>query len=128
MSNVGGAVVLFFLSALIGRTLGTDGLGIYSVAVAWVFPLGLLVEFGLGTLMTRDIAQDFGVAHAYLETVTRSRLLIGGAAMLLLIATAPLISSDPLVIAGLIISAPLVIIAPFYSGFTAVFRRAARWA
>lgn len=122
ISNVGGAVVLFFLSALIGRTLGTDGLGIYTVAVAWAFPLGLLVEFGLGTLMTREVAQDASITHAYLETVTRSRLLIGGAAMLLLIAAAPLISSDPLVVAGLHISAPLVIIAPFYSGLTAVFR------
>ncbi|MCC6804338.1 MAG: oligosaccharide flippase family protein [Anaerolineae bacterium] len=122
VSNVGGAVVLFFLSALIGRTLGTDGLGVYTVAVAWVFPLGLLVEFGLGTLMTREIAQDSSVTRAYMETVTRSRLLLGGAAMLLLIAAAPLLSSDPLVVAGLHISAPLVIIAPFYSGFTAVFR------
>lgn len=122
VSNVGGAVVLFFLSALIGRSLGTTGLGVYTVALAWVFPLSLLVEFGLGTLMTRDIAQDSTLAPAYLETVTRSRLLIGGAAMLLLIVAAPLISSDPQIIAGLHISAPLVVISPFYSGFTAVFR------
>ena len=122
ISNMGGAALSFVLSALIGRALGTEGLGAYAVAMAWVFPLSLVVEFGLATLMTRDLAQDFETAHAYLETVTRARLLIGGAMMLLLFAAAPLISSDPAVIAGLQISAPMVIILPFFSGFTAIYK------
>ncbi len=122
ISNLGGALLSFLLSALIGRTLGTEGLGAYAVAMAWVFPLSLIVEFGLATLITRDLAQDWGASHAYLETVTLSRLLIGGAIMLLLIAAAPLISDDPLVVAGLQISAPMVIILPFFSGFSAVFK------
>ncbi len=129
LSNMGGALLSFAISALIGRALGTEGLGVYAVAMAWVFPLSIAVEFGLGTLMTREIAQDAHSAHAYLETATLSRLLIGGAVMLLLVAAAPLISSDPLVIAGLQISAPLVIILPFYSGFTAVYKaRGEMWA
>ena len=122
ISNLGGAFFSFLLSALIGRALGTEGLGAYAAAMAWVFPLSLLAEFGLATLMTRDVARDFSSAHAYLETVTLSRVLIGGAIMLLLILAAPLISADPLVVAGLQISAPLVIILPFFSGFSAIFK------
>jgi O-antigen/teichoic acid export membrane protein len=119
ISNLGGALLSFLLFALIGRVLGTEGLGAYAAAMAWVFPLSLVVEFGLSTLMTRDLAANLGSAHAYLETVTLYRLLIGGAVMLLLIVLAPLISTDPLVVAGLRISAPLVIILPFFSSFTA---------
>lgn len=121
-SNVGGAGLLFVLSAIIGRAFGSVGLGLYAVPLAWVFPLSLIVEFGLGTLMTRDLAADQAGSHAYLETVTLSRLALGGAVLLLLVAAAPLISSDPLVVAGLRISAPLVIINPFFSAFTAIFK------
>ncbi len=128
ISNLGGAFFSFVLSALIGRALGTEGLGAYAVAMAWVFPLNLVVEFGLGTLMMRDLAQDFSSASSYLETVTAVRLILGGAIMLLLIAAAPLISRDPLVISGLQISAPLVIILPLFSSFTAIYKaRGAMW-
>jgi O-antigen/teichoic acid export membrane protein len=122
VSNLGGAALSFLLSALIGRALGTEGLGAYAVALAWVFPLSLVVEFGLSTLMTRDLAGNLSSAHAYLETVTRLRLLIGGTVMFLLILAAPLISSDPLVITGLQVSAPLVIILPFFSSFSAIYK------
>lgn len=121
-SNLGGAALLFLLSALIGRAFGTVGLGLYAVPLAWVFPLSLLAEFGLGTLMTRDLAADFSAAHRYLELAARSRLLLGGALMLLLVAAAPLISRDPQIVAGLQISAPLIVIGPFFSSFTAIFK------
>ncbi len=122
ISNLGGAGLSFLLSALIGRTLGVEGLGVYAATMAWLLPLSLIAEFGLSTLMTREIALDFDSAHPYLETVTRSRLLLGGTIMLLLIAAAPLISSDPLVVAGLQISAPLVIIGSFFSALSAIYK------
>ncbi|MEO8394588.1 MAG: oligosaccharide flippase family protein, partial [Chloroflexota bacterium] len=122
ISNLGGAGLSFLLSALIGRTLGADGLGVYAATMAWLLPLSLIAEFGLSTLMTREIALDFAIEHPYLETVTRSRLLMGGAIMLLLIIVAPLLSRDPLVVAGLQISAPLVMIGPFFSALSAIYK------
>jgi len=122
ISNLGGAGLSFLLSALIGRTLGAEGLGVYAATMAWLLPLSLIAEFGLSTLMTREIALDFAVTHPYLETVIRSRLLMGGAIMLLLIVVAPLLSSDPLVAAGLQISAPLVIIGPFFSALSTIYK------
>lgn len=122
VSNVGGAALSFVLSALIGRALGDDGLGTYAVALAWIYPLNLLVEFGLATLMTRDLAGDVGRAPAYLHAVMLARLVMGGVVMLALIALAPALSDDPRIIAGIHISAPLVIILPMYSAFTAVYR------
>jgi O-antigen/teichoic acid export membrane protein len=122
ISNLGGAGLSFLLSALIGRTLGAQGLGVYAATMAWLLPLSLIAEFGLSTLMTREIALDFDVEHPYLETVTRSRLLMGGAIMLLLIIVAPLLSRDPLVVAGLQISAPLVMIGPFFSALSSLYK------
>jgi O-antigen/teichoic acid export membrane protein len=122
ISNVGGAALLFALSALIGRALGTDGLGVYAVALAWTYPLSLLVEFGLGTLMTRDLAQQPELTRSYLATVALERLMIGTAFMLLLFLVAPLLSDDAQVMAGIQISAPMVVLVPFFSAFTAVYR------
>lgn len=122
VSNLGGAPLSFILSALIGRALGTEGLGAYAVAMAWVLPLSLVVEFGLSTLMQRDLAADLFTLHTTLESVALSRLIIGGAVMLLLIFAAPLISADPNVIIGLRITAPMVIILPLFSTFTAVYK------
>lgn len=122
ISNAGGAVLLFALSALIGRALGTDGLGVYAVALAWTYPLSLLVEFGLGTLMTRDLAQNPALTSPYLAMVALARLGIGGMVMLLLFLAAPLLSEDAQVVAGIQISAPMVVLVPFFSAFTAVYR------
>ena len=121
-SNIGGALLLFVLSALIGRTLGSAGLGVYAVALAWVYPLSLLVEFGLTTLMTREISANIEQLPAYMESITLSRLLIGGAVLIVLYAAAPHLSADPAVVVGLQVSAPLVIIQPFYSQFTTAFK------
>jgi polysaccharide transporter, PST family len=121
-SNAGSAVLSFILSILIGRVLGQDGLGVYSTALAWVFPLSLIAEFGLGTLMTRDLAQDSTLTSTYLSATTVPRLWIGGLLSICLILLAPLLSSDPSVVAGLRISAPLIIILPSFGAFTAIFR------
>lgn len=75
--NGGSAVLSFLLSVLIGRVLGTDGLGSYATTLAWVFPLSLMAEFGLGTLITRDVAQVPDMTDAYVRTTITARLLIG---------------------------------------------------
>jgi len=127
-SNVGSAALSFALSVLVGRALGQDGLGVYAAALAWVFPLSLVAEFGLGTLMTRDLAQQPDAADDYLRATALARLWLGGGLMLALIGLAPVLSSDPAVIAGLRISAPLIVILPFFGAYTAIFRaRQAMW-
>lgn len=122
LSNGGSALLSFLLSVLIGRVLGEGGLGTYAAALAWVFPLSLLTEFGLGTLITRDVAQSLESAHATLRATVQARLLLGGGAASGLFLLAPLLSDDALLVQGLQLSAPLILIVPLYSAFTAVFR------
>lgn len=122
ISNGGSAVLSFLLSVLVGRVLGQDGLGVYVTVLAWVFPLALAAEFGLGTLMTRDLSQQPQDTGAYLRATTMARLLMGGGLAALLAVSAPWLSSEAEVVRGLQIAAPLVVIQPFYSTFTSVFR------
>jgi O-antigen/teichoic acid export membrane protein len=124
ISNIGGAALSFMLFALLGRALGQSGFGAYNAALAWITPLWQLAEFGLGTLMTRDLAGNPAQTSAYLRATTRVRLWLGGGLMLALVVGAPLLSSDTSVIRGLQLSAPLILILPSFGAFTAVFRAA----
>ncbi len=122
LSNAGSALLSFVLSVLIGRVLGKDGLGIYSAALAWVFPLSLVADFGISTLMTRDIARDSNLESDYIRLAAQSRIWLGGGLMLVLMVAAPLLTNDDHVIEGLRISAPLILITPLFGNYTAVFR------
>jgi O-antigen/teichoic acid export membrane protein len=122
VSNIGSAVFSFALSALIGRAFGDDGLGLYAVIAAWIYPISLVVEFGIGTLLTRDLAQRPAETHTLVYSAVASRLIFGAFAIVIIVIAAPLISDDPRIIAGIRISAPMVIILPLFSTFTAVLR------
>lgn len=120
--SAGSALLGFLLSVMIGRGLGPEGLGIYSAALAWVFPISLLAEFGIGTLTTRAVAADPTLAPAYLRASASARILISGALGLLLYISAPLLTQDALLIDGIHLAAPLVLIQPFFASFSAIFR------
>lgn len=122
LSNGGSAVLSFALSVMIGRILGQDGLGVYASVLAWIFPLSLMTEFGIGTLITRDVALKPEDGHAYLRASIQARLIIGSMIALILYGTAPIISQNQQVVQGLRIASPMIIILPFYSSFTAIFR------
>ncbi len=124
LSNAGSAALAFALSALVGRVLGQNGLGIYAASLAWIYPLALLVEGGTGTLITRDLARPETIPSAadYLHAAVRSRLVIGGAVCGGLLLAAPLLSNDPRVTAGIRVSAPLVMVQPLFSVISAMFR------
>lgn len=107
---------------LIGRVLGKEGLGIYAAALAWVFPLSLIADFGISTLMTREIAREASLESSILAIAIQSRLVLGGGLTLLLMIAAPLLATTPDVSQGLRISAPLILITPLFGNYTAIFR------
>jgi len=108
---------------MIGRVLGEIGLGIYATILAWIFPLSLITEWGLGTLITRDVAQNISLAHGYLEKTMLARLIIGCSLIFFTWIAAPiLLNQDAQLIQSLRISTPMILILPMYSAFTAIFR------
>ena len=119
VSNIGSASLSFLLAVLIGRFYGEAGLGNYASVLAWIFPLSFVVEFGFGTLITRDIAQQHELASDYLCLTWQFRLIIGTIIIIFLCGASTFLSDTPF---GIIISSPLVIILPAYSAYTAIFR------
>jgi O-antigen/teichoic acid export membrane protein len=68
------------------RVLGPQGTGAYTFAVVVVGYFDILVNFGLGTLLTRDVARDPSQAERYFGNTLATRL--GLAALVLLAALA----------------------------------------
>lgn len=121
-SNGLSALLSFGLLIVLGQGLGVEGLGVYSAALAWVYPLSLLSEAGMGTLITRQVAQAPSSARAYADASALARLIVGGALVLVLIMLAPILSQDSQVVLGIRLSAPLIVINPLYSTLTALLR------
>lgn len=122
-SNVIGALLGFVISVLIGRASGQSGLGVYAAAVAWVFPLALVVDAGIGTLIGRDLAYPQAPSSwAYVRAATAARFLLGLPIVAVLYLFSPLLTGSALTAEGLAISAPLVILIPMVSVFSAIFR------
>lgn len=119
ISNIGSAGLSFLLAVLIGRFYGEAGLGSYASVLAWIFPLSFVVEFGFGTLITRDIAQHPDRASDYLRLTWQFRIVVGAIVIMFLCGASPFLSDTPI---GIILSSPLIIILPAYSAYTAIFR------
>jgi O-antigen/teichoic acid export membrane protein len=122
IGNLGGTGLAFLLSLLIGRGLGVEALGVYSAVLAWVFSLSMLVDFGLSSLFTRDLAQNPDKIPSYLQTGIRQRWLFGGLTTAFLLLAASFLSDNPAVVLGLRISAPLLLIENLFGLYTAIFR------
>jgi O-antigen/teichoic acid export membrane protein len=122
LGNSMGAVLSFVLIVILGRALGASGLGTYSTALAWVYPITLLAEFGLNTLMLRDLTQDLTQTPRYVRRLFQLRVVIAVPCMLLLVGIASQFSDNPALQTCLLISAPLVLILPLFGMYSIVFR------
>jgi len=121
-NNIGSAGLAFVLSAVIGRGLGVEGLGQYSFIMAWIAPIVAFADFGMGSLITRDVAQNPGMAAPLLRTTTKALLPIAGIALALAWVAIPTIQLAPTVAAALAVVAVLIILDPWYGLYTALFR------
>lgn len=122
-SGIAGAALSFAIVATIGRILGENGLGAYAVPLAYAYPLTILADFGLSTLLLRETSSS---ANALMAPVMVQRLTMGGIVMLTLIILSPGLSADPIIQRGIVIAAPLVLINPAFSAFSAALRAADR--
>jgi O-antigen/teichoic acid export membrane protein len=60
------------------RELGPEGMGRYTFAVVVIGYLDIFANFGLGTLLTREVARDRSVANRYLGNTLAMRLVLWG--------------------------------------------------
>lgn len=110
------------LTILIGRGLGDVGLGRYATIMAWVFPLTVFTDFGINTLIVRDIAESPVKTASYFLTAFRLRLILGLASIVAITLLAPYLTDDVEIVDGLRIGAWLIFIDAFFGTYTALWR------
>jgi O-antigen/teichoic acid export membrane protein len=123
VGNILSAGLGLALSVLIARGFGQSALGVYASAVGWVLPLSLLVDAGIGTLITRDLAANASLdSRRMLSAAVRARLVAGLPVVFLTAVAAPFMTGSADSADGLRIASPLILILPLYSALSGVFR------
>ncbi len=122
--NLAGSVMGFLMAAALGRGLGDAGFGQYSFVMTWLLSLTLLAEFGLSTLLTRDLAAHPEQTGAYLRNSIAAKTLLGLPGLVILLFFAPQLASGqhPAVIVAMPWGILFFYTGLVYSSFTAVFR------
>ncbi len=122
--NLAGALLGFLLAAALGRGLGDIGFGQYSLVMTWLLTLMLLGEFGLSTVLTRDLAAQPEQTRLYLTNSIAAKIGLGAPLLLILLVFAPQLAANtnPDVTAGLRWGAIFLCGGLIYSSFTAIFR------
>jgi O-antigen/teichoic acid export membrane protein len=69
-------MVDFAFALLMLRILAPEGAGRYQFAVVFIGYIEILTRFGLGTLLTREVAREHAQGNKYLSNVTILRLLL----------------------------------------------------
>jgi O-antigen/teichoic acid export membrane protein len=121
-NNLFTAGLAFILNIIIARGMGDAALGRYTAVMTWILPLTLFVEFGVATLITRDVAQNYGLARPYLQRTYLFRWGLGLAVVVMVWLLAPLLSNDERIVMGLRVGVWLVLIDALFASYTGVFR------
>lgn len=122
VNNIGTAVLAFALTVLITRGMGSTVFGQYAATMAWIMPLTVLVDFGIGTLITRNVAQNREAANDYLHLTHPFRWILGSLVIAGIWLLTPWLSSDTNVVMALRVGIGMALIDSLFASYTAVFR------
>lgn len=87
-------LLLVVLVILAGRILGDSSYGKFSLALAIASIFEMPIDFGLGTLIVRNVARDRGLAAGFLHSVIPWKLILSVGVMLMLIPTAQILGKS----------------------------------
>jgi O-antigen/teichoic acid export membrane protein len=126
-SNLARAAIAFGLSFALARALGADRFGRWILCTAWGSTLTVVVDLGLGVLLTRDGAREDAEAGRLLIDALVLRLALAVPLATMLYAGAGYLSSDAETIAGLRVAAVLGTAGAAYGCFGALLRSQPPW-
>lgn len=85
------------VSIMVVRYLGTDELGRYAYVLAFVYPFGVLADFGLSTYAIREVSRDRSREPHEISILRRALVLLAGVGWLGMMGTAMAVHSDRLI-------------------------------
>jgi len=80
-----GKASMFFVTVIVVRYLGPKEYGQLNLANSLTATAGILVNFGLSTILTRDLSGNLEAASRYLSNIFTLKLLLGLAYLLILV-------------------------------------------
>ncbi len=105
-----------------GRVLGTEGLGVYTLASTFLQVFVLIPNFGLDTLAIRDIARDRNRAGPYVANMIAAKVALAFPAFLLLLVSVTLLDYDPAVRNAIFVLAFCLFLDPFAEAAAAIYQ------
>jgi O-antigen/teichoic acid export membrane protein len=118
-------VIDFAFAMLMLRILAPEMAGRFTFAVAFIGYFDILVRFGLGTLLTREVAKDRTHGNRYLSTVTVLRGLLWLLSLplmaLVVLGYAFFGQMTPDIVAAIALFAVTLVFSNLADGFSAVF-------
>ena len=117
-----GFVLSFLLVMRVGRVLGQEGLGVYTLASTFLQVFVLIPNFGLDTLAIRDIARERGRAGPYVANMIAAKSALALPAMILLVGSVLLLDYDPPVRTAIFVLGLCIFLDPFAEAAAAIYQ------
>ncbi len=117
-----GFILSFFLIMRVGRVLGSEGLGVYTLASTFLQVFVLIPNFGLDTLAIRDIARHRERAGPYVANMATTKLALTLPAFVLLVGAVFLLGYDPAIRTAILVLAISLFFDPFAEAAAAIYQ------
>jgi O-antigen/teichoic acid export membrane protein len=122
LSNLIGRIFGFFFVMYAARYLEAGQFGVLSSALALVGIFGILPEWGLTSLMVREVARDRTLVEKYIANVTVIRIVLAAVTFLLIAITVNLLGYPQQTAEVIYLIAFSVILSVFNNVFNAAFQ------
>lgn len=90
-------IILFFVTILIVRSFGPTNFGKYNLAFSYTALLMVLSDFGLNTIIIREVAKHPNLVHKYLANILSIKLIISLFLVLIAFIIRPFLNDDPFI-------------------------------
>lgn len=90
-------IIMFFVTILIVRSFGPTNFGKYNLAFSYAAVIMVLSDFGLNTIITRDIAKHPNLASKYLNNTLSIKIIVSLILGIISYLIKPLLNNDPFI-------------------------------
>ena len=121
-SQVLGYIITLIFTIYLVRYLGVQNYGVLSFALALISMLGIFADFGLNTLMTREIVRDNFLTNKYLNNLFSIKLLMVSILMIFVVLFVKILTYPSEMAYILIFMMVFLIFSTFSNFFAALFQ------
>ena len=121
-SQVLGYIITLIFTIYLVRYLGVQNYGVLSFALALISMLGIFADFGLNTLMTREIVRDNSLTNKYLNNLFSIKLLMVSILMIFVVLFVKILNYPSEMAYILIFMMVFLIFSTFSNFFAALFQ------